>query len=263
MKTDLHYHDNGVKGPAIVFVHGNSCSGEYFKHQLTSLGLAEKYRMITVDLPGHGGSPHLEDKSGYTLNGLAVALEGFINQLDTDKLVLAGHSLGGHVSIHASPKIKKLVGMMIWGTPPVAVPPKFEEAFTDNPLMGMFYVDTWTEEMKSSLCSINHLTGEKRIAIETSYEKSDPGFRTSFGASIGDLTSFSDEQEILKACKASVALLHGEEDPFIRGSYFDTLNFSCLWRKKVQKIEGVSHYMHLEAPEKFNNVLHSFLSELF
>ena len=47
--------DSATDGFPVVFIHGNSASRSIFRHQVDA-GWAGNYRMITLDLLGHGDS---------------------------------------------------------------------------------------------------------------------------------------------------------------------------------------------------------------
>ena len=48
----IAYLDTKGSGFPIILVHGNSCSSAVFRKQIDTL--KDKYRLIAVDLPGHG-----------------------------------------------------------------------------------------------------------------------------------------------------------------------------------------------------------------
>ncbi|RLA00888.1 MAG: alpha/beta hydrolase, partial [Gammaproteobacteria bacterium] len=47
--------ESGSGETCLLFIHGNSSSKSVFSKQLSS-DLAKKYRLIALDLPGHGDS---------------------------------------------------------------------------------------------------------------------------------------------------------------------------------------------------------------
>jgi len=55
--------------------------------------LAERYRVVAWDLPGHGASPAAAD--GFTVDDLADAVAGAVRGLGADRILYAGVSLGG------------------------------------------------------------------------------------------------------------------------------------------------------------------------
>lgn len=89
---DLFYRDIGA-GQPVVFVHGGFMSHELWDYQLTTF--AEDYRVIAVDLPGHGDS----DKSHrtYTAEGYADSMAELLRRLDLDAVNYVGWSLGATI----------------------------------------------------------------------------------------------------------------------------------------------------------------------
>ncbi|MCA9981628.1 MAG: alpha/beta fold hydrolase, partial [Anaerolineales bacterium] len=65
------YYESSGAGPAILFIHGNSSSGQTFQHQLNS-PLGETHRLIAVDLPGHGASDPAPSLDDYGMPGYAT-----------------------------------------------------------------------------------------------------------------------------------------------------------------------------------------------
>ena len=52
--TPISYEVHGAGDPTLVFVHGWSCDARYWREQVPYF--SKKYRVITVDLAGHGHS---------------------------------------------------------------------------------------------------------------------------------------------------------------------------------------------------------------
>jgi pimeloyl-ACP methyl ester carboxylesterase len=90
----ISYTDTG-RGTAIVLLHGYLESSEVwncFKDKLAS-----EFRIITMDLPGHG----LSDVYGeiHTMEFMAEIVKELIHKMDLEKVFLLGHSLGGYVTL--------------------------------------------------------------------------------------------------------------------------------------------------------------------
>ena len=61
-------------------------------------GIGDRYRLISFDLPGHGLTGQtLEDD--YTIDGMARFTKEIVDLFKLDKVVLAGNSMGGSVSL--------------------------------------------------------------------------------------------------------------------------------------------------------------------
>jgi pimeloyl-ACP methyl ester carboxylesterase len=79
--------------PQLVLAHGWTNTGRVWHEQV--VGLADRYRIVTYDQPGHGRTSPPRSRS-YTLDLLGDTLRAVIEQAtDPQPLVLAGHSLGG------------------------------------------------------------------------------------------------------------------------------------------------------------------------
>lgn len=92
--TKISYTDSG-KGVVVVFLHGfleNKAMWNYFATQYE-----KKYRIITIDLLGHGKSESL----GYvhSMEENAKAVQAVLTHLRIRKSILVGHSMGGYVSL--------------------------------------------------------------------------------------------------------------------------------------------------------------------
>ncbi len=87
----IYYEDFG-QGQPVILIHGWPLSGKSWELQVPAL-LESGYRVITYDRKGFGKSqPSLD---GYDYNSLAEDLLELITQLDLQKVVLVGFSMGG------------------------------------------------------------------------------------------------------------------------------------------------------------------------
>lgn len=92
----IHYRDQGQRGgPAIVLLHGSNSSLHTWEPLVQRLG--GKYRIVTLDLPGHGLTGGTPDKD-YSAAGMAAAVDVVAAKLGLDHFILGGNSMGGWVS---------------------------------------------------------------------------------------------------------------------------------------------------------------------
>src|SRR5690348_3953343 len=74
------YESPGAGRP-ILLVHGNSSSSRIWQKQLQG-PLGTKYRLIAIDLPGHGASsPAPDPEQGYSGPGYAAVIAGVAREL--------------------------------------------------------------------------------------------------------------------------------------------------------------------------------------
>ncbi|HTK26293.1 MAG TPA: alpha/beta hydrolase [Pyrinomonadaceae bacterium] len=88
----LHYYDIGdTKAKnAIVFVHGWTCNADFWKESMNAF---PQYRVIAIDLVGHGRSEKPE-KADYSMEYFAQSVEAVLKKAKVKKAVLVGHSMG-------------------------------------------------------------------------------------------------------------------------------------------------------------------------
>jgi pimeloyl-ACP methyl ester carboxylesterase len=105
------YDANGTAKPALVFVHGWSCDRSYWKYQIEPF--ARKFRVVTVDLAGHGKSG--VGRKDWTIESFGADVDAVVNKLGLDHVILIGHSMGGDVIAEAARQLPpgRAVGM-IW-----------------------------------------------------------------------------------------------------------------------------------------------------
>jgi len=90
----IAYQDRGTGRP-IVFVHGWGGSGDVWDYQV--LDLADRFRVITVDLRGHGDSDKPWGDYGY--GTFCADLRALMEHLQLEDVTLVGWSMGGHIGL--------------------------------------------------------------------------------------------------------------------------------------------------------------------
>jgi pimeloyl-ACP methyl ester carboxylesterase len=90
----IHYTDSG-SGKVIVLLHGYLESSEVWNG--FSEKLTEDYRVISVDLPGHGLSAVYGEV--HTMEFMAEAIKELLDHLGAGNVFMVGHSLGGYVAL--------------------------------------------------------------------------------------------------------------------------------------------------------------------
>lgn len=90
----LAYNDDG-RGPAVVCLHAIGHGGSDYRR--VSEALRSRYRVIALDWPGHGHSD--ADSEAASPWRYADLLEGFLEQLGIERVVLVGNSIGGGAAL--------------------------------------------------------------------------------------------------------------------------------------------------------------------
>ena len=258
--TSLSYLDTGGPGRPIVLVHGNSGSSLAFRRQLDG-PLARRYRLIAVDLPGHGGSARADAGADgvYSLRWFATVLRRFVERLDLTDVTYVGHSLGGHLLLEADP-LPGARQLVLFGSPPLRQPPSASpDAFLRSealPLFASADLDEAAARRMAAACFARGATTEDQTVVDI--RRTDARVRPSlFASMVGG--AYRDEVEILEHTPMPVAIVHGAGDQLVNLVYLQALHLPTLWRGAVQIIEGAGHSPHLENPAAFDELLGEFV----
>ena len=87
----IHWTSKGSGKQAVILVHGWTCDETSWDSQVPVL--SQQYRVITLDLPGHGKSDLPKDGK-FSMTLFARAVEAVRAEAKIDKAVLVGHSMG-------------------------------------------------------------------------------------------------------------------------------------------------------------------------
>ncbi len=99
------YCQSTGKGPAVVLLHGFLESGEVWKSFSRRLG--ESFRVISIDLPGHGNSDNIGNL--HTIDEMAEAVRQVLKSLEIPGCLMVGHSMGGYVALAFAEKYPRLL----------------------------------------------------------------------------------------------------------------------------------------------------------
>lgn len=260
----ISVHDSGGSGPAVVLVHGNSSSSRVWEPLLTG-ELGQKYRLIALDLPGHGQSSDADQavrSTVYSIPGYAGIVQAVAGQMGVENAVFVGWSLGGHAVLEAAAALPQAAGFMVFGTPPLPFPPTadFGGAFLK---VGLGFVKDWTEDdarayvadfMAPGVAAADFMLQDAR--------RTDGHARASLAASIGTV-GYADELKIIATIGRPLAIVQGAHEQIVNPAYLDGLapTIPTLWRGQVQVVEGAGHAVQWEKTAQFGALLDAFVAD--
>ncbi len=105
----VHYQVHGSGENTMVLVHGWSCDQSYWEAQVE--GLVADFKVVTLDLGGHGASGTMRETWDMPSFGADVA--AVVEKLDITNVILLGHSMGGAVIIEAARRLPGRVVALI------------------------------------------------------------------------------------------------------------------------------------------------------
>ncbi|MBC2839862.1 alpha/beta fold hydrolase [Robiginitalea sp. SC105] len=96
--VDIYYKIKGHGDLNLIFIPGWSQTSESWDNQYAYF--SEKYKVITLDLPGFGQSG--KNREQWTMENYGLDVITLIKKLDLENVVLIGHSMGGVVALSAA-----------------------------------------------------------------------------------------------------------------------------------------------------------------
>jgi pimeloyl-ACP methyl ester carboxylesterase len=93
---NIHSTTTGTGQKTVILVHGWTCDETTWTEQVPAL--AKQYRVVTLDLPGHGKSDSPKDGK-FSMDLFARAVEAVRAEVQADHVVIVGHSMGSPVVI--------------------------------------------------------------------------------------------------------------------------------------------------------------------
>lgn len=252
--------DSGGSNFPIVLLHGSASSSAAFGRQLSS-PLAMQFRLIAVDLPGHGKSDDAREPSAdYSIRGLAATIADVLLQLEVERAVVVGWSLGGHIAIELMSNSNFVAGLMLAGTPPVTPGPmgllRGFQLSTDMLLVSKPHYSQGDAARMVRLC----FGDDAPVDALAMAARADGRLRTAVSKSFLYGNGMSDQRRLIQAATVPVAFVEGEMDGFIRLGYASSLYIPTLWDRKI--LDRAGHAAFWDNPQTFNAILQRFAFEI-
>ena len=248
---DIYIDDIG-SGYPLVLVHGYLGSSEMWKLQKDYL--YKKFRIIAPALPGFG-----ESFNAKSLNSISLMAKFIIQQIDLkniDKFNLMGHSMGGmivqEIANLSGDRINKLI---CFATGPIGdIPGRFEPINTSIKKLG-------EEGIKEQVKRIPPKWFVEGDQAKNYYFCENAVKNISEETARNALIAMRDWNglENLKKIKNKTLIIWGDKDKSYNFEQVSTLNNNIPY-SDLKIFKNCCHNVHLEQPEKFNQVVEYFLN---
>jgi len=261
MKTShgqIALEESGHGTLPVLLIHGNSSSRAVFRNQMQG-HVADAYRFIAFDLPGHGESSNAIDPARtYTRPGLADATIELLEKLGIDEVVLVGWSLGGHIALEVASRFAGVRGIMICGTPPVGR--DMSAGFIPAPHMRLGSQQVFSAEDVDTFGQAifgDSFTPALRAAIARTDGRARKTMFEAARAGAG-----IDQRTLVESLPVPLAVVNGANDRFVNLDYIDSVAYANLWGGHCLRLPDTGHAPFLESPALFNPILERFLRDV-
>lgn len=105
----IQFDDRGSGDESIVLIHGWAASTDYW--QLQRDFLADSYRVVSINLAGHGESEASREQ--WSIAAFASDVIAVVEQLDLSQVSLVGHAMGASVALEAALRLPNRVERVV------------------------------------------------------------------------------------------------------------------------------------------------------
>ncbi|MGH7207835.1 MAG: alpha/beta fold hydrolase [Nitrospiraceae bacterium] len=255
--VDLAYTDQG-QGTPIVFIHGFPLSRAMWDPQINAL--SGQFRVITMDLRGHGESD--APLWLYTMDQFADDVKGLLDHLSIHQAVLAGFSMGGYVVFAFYRKYANRVkGLVLADTRPQ--PDSTEGKAGRFKTAQTAYTDgakAIAEMMLPKLLSPASLQGQSGLVQKVRTMMTEIPV-TGIAGDLMAMAERPDSVPTLKQISCPTLIIVGELDGLTPPADAKLMADS-IRGARLQTIPAAAHLSNLEQPEAFNRAVKSFLETI-
>ncbi|MGN6618259.1 MAG: alpha/beta fold hydrolase [Ilyomonas sp.] len=246
----------------IFFLHGNSQSSNAWRKQLNSSAFSD-WRLVAFDLPAHGSSC-FPGKQYCSVPKLAQLLSEAVKKLTDNKpYILASVSLATNIVVEMLAFDLYPAGIILAGPCIIGDNITLDEMMQPDTHVHVVFRDD-AEEQDIKLYALETSASRSEEDIETflkDYHSVQKGFRSLLGGSIQQ-GQFNDEINLLRKTNTPLLIIFGEDEKVIDPGYLDEIEIP-LWQNQIFKIEGASHLVNIDEPEKFNVLAAKYAEEMF
>lgn len=253
----IRFSDFG-QGETLVFLHGYLLSLEVWQDFVS--GFISDYRVICIDLPGHGGSGLPAEVS--TMEVMGDAVEAVLGYLDISKAVFFGHSMGGYAALALLDKRSDLFSaLVLFHSHTLAdgeevkdkrdreiklIDKGHRSLLVSQSIPNMFANDHIAENLKAlELCKLI----AKRMDDQ------------SVKAAILGLRARHDRSKLLAQAPCSCLNIIGRKDNFIS---YEAVSMKTILPLDSERLiaENAGHMGFFEQPELIQKGIHQFLNRI-
>lgn len=263
----VHVRDSGGTGAPMILLHGSNSSLHTWEPLKRELGSA--YRIVTLDLPGHGLTG-ATPTNRYDTAEMVATVDGVATALGLQRFILGGNSMGGGVSWNyalAHPdKVSALLLLDAGGMPPRAgdAPPKSNIGFRimrssfgrwiGGQITPRFLIRQSLEQSVANPARITDADVDRYWELLRF-----PGNRAATMMRFSRPFVNDRAAERARGITAPTLVIFGRDDRIINPSAAESFR-ERIAGSEVVMLDGVGHLPMEEAPEQTARVIQDFLA---
>jgi 3-oxoadipate enol-lactonase len=238
-------------GEVLICLHGLGGHALGWRHLMEEL--SPTYRVIAVDLRGHGQSGHRPEET-LTIRALAEDILALMRGLAINEAHLCGHSLGGMIALEIFARRGFLVkSLILANTTAFFPPPQNLEEFLNH--FDQLDMPAWARFMAPRLLRRGAPAALVEEVVETISATSRAAYRQ------GLIAAFqADYRWLLPLLDSPTLIAVGEDDQATPWSYARYLHHMSK-NSALHLVPRAGHLAHQENPEEFNRLVRFHLEK--
>ncbi len=243
--SNIYIDDGGAGSLPVVFLHSLAGNTGQWSAQLSHIRTTR--RAIALDLPGHGQS--LPPANGdYAIESMVQAIHTAVDQLGIERFILVGHSMGGSVAgAYAGTYPEQVAGLLLVDPSGDSTQMPTEDV---QQYIGAMESEAYSNIIESYWSQI--LTG----STEATQTKVMQDLRDTPKATVVGVSKALFKYNPVPALER----YHGPMLSVITSINETPLSVHNLVTKLPHKIiAGTGHWLQLDKPEEFNEVMDEFI----
>jgi len=250
--VSIRYQVLGKGKPALVFIHGWCCDRSYWDLQVPYF--SRKYKVVTIDLAGHGDSG--QDRADWTIAAFGGDIAAVVEKLGLDRVLLIGHSMGGPVILEAT----RLMPDKVIGLVGVDTFKNVENKYTQEQInefmvpLNSNFVETTSNFVRTMFIPNSDSALVEKIARDMSSAPPEIGI----GELIGNVNYQNNElTRALQEVQVPIRCINSDMVP-------TNAEAAKKYAKsfEVNYMSNVGHFVMMENPDTFNRILEETVKEI-
>ncbi len=253
---EIKYKIYGDGKQVLLFIHGWCINGSYWKNQVDAF--QDRYRVITVDLAGHGDSK--VHRTDWSFDRYADDIMDIITFLDLKKVVLIGHSMAGGIATRIANKMPdRIVGVIgVDNFKDLSTPLDSNQLSQTEQLMDLLRKDYRNTAVEISRATLFSPTTDSSVVARVLNDIANTDPEVSIGSIESVMNEYRFERNLLRGLKVPLFLINSDVTP----TQTDSLAQYCGDSVVVKLVSGTGHYPMIEKPAEFNERLEELLTEI-
>ena len=251
----VRYADRGFGDSVVLLLHGFGGDLNNWMFNLDSL--AEKHRVLALDLPGHGQS--VKTNVDPSLSGMATFVRKFLDVLSVSSVHVVGHSMGGAIAMQLasdSPETVKSLGLICSAGLGPDINSDYLRGFVEaqsQQELKLVLQQLFADESLVNLQLVNDLLNYKRIdGVEATLNALSETL-----ISAGEQTFLTDN---IVASGIPVLVIWGKQDRIIPVSHAQNFSAAGGYCVEVEIFDSAGHMVQMEKAYEVNRSLLNFLA---